>query len=225
MLGSSTRTIRTIIVESEDLYRDFHQAALSRQAGFEVVGTFTSAQEALEAAPALKPEVVVLDIEFDAPNGIQLGRKLRRLLPGLGVVLLSSQHDPNFINSIPSSSLAVDSYTINKSVHNLTTLGRAIQVAAAQLVNLDPQRVEPKEGQEGALMRLTPRQLEILQLIAEGLSNAAIAQRLLLSEKSVENQIGLIYSKLDIDRERTAVHPRVKAVLLYLQQQSASFAS
>jgi DNA-binding NarL/FixJ family response regulator len=76
--------------------------------------------------------------------------------------------------------------------------------------------MRPRPG--GALSRLTPRQQEILALIAQGFSNAAIAEQLTLAEKSVENQINLLYQQLGIDRGRNALHPRVKAVLTYLQE-------
>jgi len=66
--------------------------------------------------------------------------------------------------------------------------------------------------------RLTPRQREILELIAQGYNNAAIAERLVLAEKSIENQINLLYQQLDIDRSLAAIQPRVKAVLIYLEE-------
>src|SRR5579884_4492362 len=89
------------------------------------------------------------------------------------------------------------------------------------LTVLDPQlvagmRTRPKK--QGMLSRLTPRQMDILELIAQGYSNAAIAERLVLAEKSVENQINLLYQQLEIDRSTQAVQPRVKAVLIYLEE-------
>jgi DNA-binding NarL/FixJ family response regulator len=70
----------------------------------------------------------------------------------------------------------------------------------------------------GALGRLTPRQLEILELIAQGHTNAAIAARLVVSEATVEKQTNLLYQRLDLPRGAATVHPRVQAVLLYLRE-------
>ena len=85
-------------------------------------------------------------------------------------------------------------------------------------VVIDPQiasGMRPKE--EGLVSRLTPRQRDIIGLISQGFNNATIASNLVLSEKSVENQINLIYQHLEVRRDEGSVHPRVKAVLTYLQ--------
>ncbi|MDA1188196.1 MAG: LuxR C-terminal-related transcriptional regulator, partial [Chloroflexi bacterium] len=92
--------------------------------------------------------------------------------------------------------------------------------AASGFVVLDPQIVtgmQPKSG--GLVSKLTPRQREVLGLIAQGFTNASIAQQLYLSEKSVENQINAIYHQLEIARDtEVSMQPRVKAVLTYLQE-------
>jgi DNA-binding NarL/FixJ family response regulator len=110
------------------------------------------------------------------------------------------------------------SYLLKKSVSDVAALGRAVEGAAAQLVVLDPQLVAAMHPRpDGQLGRLTTRQKEILGFLAQGFTNAAIAERLVLAEKSVENQINLLYQQLGIDRQDNSLHPRVKATLLYLQ--------
>lgn len=211
--------IKLVLVEDEALYRDLLRIVLSQHPRLEVLGCFADGESALEAIPTLRPDVAILDIELRSGiNGIQLGLLLRRGLPDLGIVLLSNHGDPSFVSSLPVEVLGGWSYLLKKSVSDAGSLGRAIEGAAARLVVLDPQLVtglRPREG--GNLARLTPRQREILGLIAQGFSNASIAQRLVLAEKSVENQINLLYQQLGLDRGRSPLHPRVKAVLLYLQ--------
>jgi len=211
--------IKVVIVEDEGLFRDLLRVALSQHSRIDVVGAFGDARSALAAVPALRPQVAILDIELRGDmNGIQLGLLLRQQLPELGIVLLSNHHDPQFLASVPRAAIAGWSYLLKKSVSDVQALGRAIEGAAAGFVVLDP-LLAGASRQEAAspLANLTPRQRDILALIAQGYTNSAIAERLSLAEKSVENQINLLYQQLGIDREDLSLQPRVKAVLIYLQ--------
>jgi len=107
---------------------------------------------------------------------------------------------------------------LKKSVTDVETLGRAIQSAGAGFVVLDPRLVNTARSSNRILSRLTPRQLDILALVAEGYTNAAIAERLRLAEKSIQNQLNAIYPQLDIDRSNSAIQPRVTAALVYLKE-------
>ncbi|MBI3978401.1 MAG: response regulator transcription factor [Chloroflexi bacterium] len=212
--------IRVALVEDEGLFKDLLSTVLSQRSGLEVVGAFGDGETALQAIPQLQPDVALLDIELGgAMNGIQLGLLLRRQLPALGIVLLSNHGDPQFVASLPEEVLVGWSYLLKRTVGDVEALGRAIEGAAAGFVVLDPHLVAGLRARPGGqLARLTPRQREILALMAGGLGNPAIAQRLGLAEKSVENQINLLYQQLGLDREHATVHPRVKAVLLYLRE-------
>jgi DNA-binding NarL/FixJ family response regulator len=100
-------------------------------------------------------------------------------------------------------------------------LVRAIEAAAAGLVVLDPAILAGTlEARYSRLGRLTPRQMDVLQLMAKGYSNSAIARALVLEEKSVENHINAIFSQLVVSRD-PFIHPRVKAVITYLQDSRA----
>ncbi len=212
--------IEAIIVEDEGLYRDLLRVALSQHPRIEVIGAFPDGESALAAAPKLRPHVAMLDIELrGGMNGVQAGLLLRRELPQLGIVLLSNHQDPQFLSSVPRNAISGWSYLLKKSVSDIQALGRAIEGAAAGFVVLDPLLVARAPARTGScLSRLTPRQRDILALIAQGFTNAAIAERLSLAEKSVENQINLLYQELAIDREDRSLQPRVKAVLIYLQE-------
>lgn len=211
---------KAILVEDEGLYRNLLEVALAQDPRINVVGAFADGESALDAAIDLEPRLALLDIELrGAMNGIELGLQLRRRLPNLGIVLLSNHGDPEFITSLPADVLGGWSYLLKKSVADVASLRRAIEGAMAGFVVLDPQlvdRLRPRGGSER--MRLTPRQRDILALMAQGLTNKAIASRLVLAEKSIENQINLLYQQLGIDREDGTLQPRVKAVLSYLEE-------
>src|SRR5919198_5936755 len=212
--------VRVAVVEDEPLFRGLLEHYLGQHPALEVVGSFADGESALAEVPGCRPDVVTLDIELPGRlDGIQLGLALRRQVPGLGIVVLSNHGDPRFVAALPREVKSGWSYLLKKSVGQLETLSRAVQGAAAGVVMLDPQLVaglHPRAG--GVLARLTPRQREIIGLLAEGLSNAAIAERLVLAEKSVENQLTAIYGELGIDRREDDVHPRVSAVLAYLRE-------
>jgi DNA-binding NarL/FixJ family response regulator len=208
--------LRVVIVEDEALFRDLLRVALAQQPGIEVIAALSDSASALATTLDLRPDVVLLDIELGAPpNGVEVARRLREVQPGLGVVILSNHGAPEFVASLPLGACGW-SYLLKKSVGDLAALRRAIEGAAAGMITLDPQIVEQvSQRQEGRLAALTPRKREILALIAEGRSNAAIAKRLMVTERTVENQISLLYRTLRIARGQD-VHARVRAVLLYL---------
>ena len=211
---------RLLLVEDEPLYRDLLASVLRQQPGLEVVGTFADAESALAHAPPLRPGVALLDIELPgAMDGIALGLRLGELLPDLGVVLLSNHVDPRYVSALPPGAASGWSYLLKQSVGDIDALRRAIDGAAAGHVTVDPVLVTALTPRpKGAVDRLSPRQRELLELLAQGLTNAAIAQRMVLSEKSVENGITRLYEELQIDRDDPTVQPRVRAVLSFLRE-------
>jgi DNA-binding NarL/FixJ family response regulator len=221
-LGIATRRqVKIVIVEDEGLYRDLLRVSLSQNPNLEVIGAYGSSDEALQAVPHLAPQVAILDIDLSGSsmNGIQLGLNLRKQMRDLGIVLLSNHADLQFLASVPQTAIAGWSYLLKRSVSDLDALTRAISGAADGLVVLDPQLVTAMRPRSaGVLGSLTPRQREILGLIAQGYSNAGIADKLVLTERTVEKHINLLYQQLEIDREDSAVQPRVSAVLLYLRE-------
>lgn len=220
-MGSQEGTprLKVLVVEDEPLYREMLSLALSQDAGIQVVAAVGDAESALKAARQWQPDVATLDIEIiGSMNGIELGVKLRGLLPRLGIVVLSNHTDPGFLDAIQRRAYSGWSYLLKKSAYDLNTLRRAVKGAACGYVVVDPQIINSARIARGSpVERLTPRQLEILSLMAQGYTNAAIAEALNITAKSVENQINLIYQQLNIDRTDRSVQPRVTAVLEYLK--------
>ncbi len=218
MQGMAPGKLKVLIVDAAGLYRDLLSIAMSQQPTIEVVGAFADAETALDAAERLAPDVAILDIDPDcAFDDVQVGLLLRERLPNIGIVLLSEHHDPQRVAALLSRDLRGWAYLLKSRTGDLQALCRAVEGAAAGLVVMDSDVLSSaRQSGAGPLSRLTPRQSQILSLIAEGLTNAAIARRLRLSEKTVENQINLLYQQLGTGRSDATVHPRVKAVLTYL---------
>ena len=206
------------IVEDDPLFRDLLRLALTSLPGVEVLADYGDPGQALAEIPALAPDVLLLDIDLGhGRNGIHLGMDLRRALPNVGVLLFSNHRDPEFLGAIPSDQLAGWSYLLKTSVRDVATLERAIRGSAMGFVTLDPRLTAAYRPQQAQEAGLTERQISLLQHIAQGFSNKAIAQRLFLSEKTVENQLGTLYRQLGIDTADTGSHARVQATLLFLR--------
>ena len=206
--------IKVLIAEDEGLFRDMLKICLSSLPNLENLGAVSSGTDAIQAAREQTPDVVLMDIELGSePNGIEAGRLIRRERPDTGIVILSAHKDKEYLGGLSRDEVSGWSYLLKQSVGDAATLGRAIEGSASGLVVLDPDVVnglKPKQGSFTA--RLTPRQLEVLSLMAQGYNNAGIAEQLVLGHKSVENYINAIYQELSIS-EGDQVHPRVTAVL------------
>ena len=211
--------LRVAIVEDDALFRDLLRVALAGNPRFEVVDAAADAETALERLPALRPDVAVLDIDLGTgASGIQLGMLLRERLPEIGIVLLSNHSVPRFLATLPPESMAGWCYLLKKSVSDVAALTRSLEGAAAGLVVLDPHLVAGRRSDQGPLAELTEREREILELIAQGYTNAAIAERLVLSERTVENRLNQLYHELGLVSERREFNTRVRAALMYLAE-------
>lgn len=204
-------------MEDESLYREMLSTALQNFDDIDVLASFADGSSALDGIPALNPDVALLDISLgDGISGIEVGLRLRRSLPNLGIVLLSNHVDVHFLSSVPGESISGWSYLLKKDVADLASLHRAIQGAADGLVVLSPKLLAAgTPGGRTLVGGLTPRQQEVLSLIARGFSNAGIAAELNLARKTVENYINEIYGSLGIDTAGDQIQPRVRAVLMF----------
>ncbi|MBV9356787.1 MAG: response regulator [Chloroflexi bacterium] len=217
-----TRTLRVAIIEDEDLFRDLLSGSLQVEADLEVVGAFGTADTALTAIPALHPDVVLMDVQLGGElDGIHLGLELRRRLRQLGIVVLSNHADVRFLAPLPEADVDGWSYLLKSSVRSRTVLARAIRACAQGEVVLDERLVHRGRIRAGTpVARLRPREQRILGLVAQGLTNAAIGERLVITEKSVEKALSATYERLGLARDNSAHHLRVQAVLAFLRDVS-----
>ncbi len=212
-------TTRLLIVEDEALFRDMLKRTLSLEPGFEVVGVAEDGETGVRLALENKPDVVLMDIELPGQiDGIEAATEIKKKLPDTGIVILSVHADRRYVTSLPLDDSKGWAYLLKQTVPDLSTVIRAIEGSRTGMLVLDPEMLKylrPREG--SALSRLTPRQQEVLQLIAQGYNNASIAEKLTLSEKSVETYINIIYQELSLSNEPD-IHARVRATLLFLQE-------
>ncbi len=209
---------RLIITEDEALFRELLLRTLSSEPGLEVVGTAEDAETAIKLAKELKPDVAIMDIELPGEmDGIEAALLIKRERPKTGIVVLSVHSDHRYVSSLPLGDLGGWAYLLKQSVPDLSTLVRAIHGSKEGMMVLDPavmDRLRPRK--DSSVARLTPRLQEVLRLIAQGFNNSAIAERLVLSERSVEGYVKSIYQELNLSGE-PEIHARVKAALTYLE--------
>jgi DNA-binding NarL/FixJ family response regulator len=175
-----------------------------------------------------QPEVVVTDIRMPptgTDEGLRAAEKLRDEHPDVGVVVLSQFIEPEYALALLEKGAAGRGYLLKERVSDIEQLVNAVQEVARGGSVIDPKVVEAlvtarSRTKESALSQLTPREMEVLELVAQGRNNAGIAAKLFLSERAVEKHINAIFSKLDVSEEPD-VHRRVKAVLLYLAEKGA----
>ncbi|CAN5516776.1 response regulator transcription factor [soil metagenome] len=214
--------LRLLIVEDETLFREMLVMTLEDESGLEIVGQAGDGRTAVRLAVEHQPDVVLMDIELPGEiDGIDAGIEIRKTNPSTGIVLLSSHRDRRFFTSLPADQQSGWSYLLKQSAGDVETVIRAIRGSAAGMVVLDPVLIgEMRPKPDSALSRLTPRQHDVLELIARGYSNAAIADELSLTERSVETYVSVIYQELGVSGERET-HARVKATLMALEESTA----
>ena len=164
--------------------------------------------------------MAILDIQIEGDmNGHELGMQLRRLRPELGIVLLSNFLEFAFVNALRRRRMSGWSYLLKDSVTDVATLQRAVKGTANGEIVLDPRITAHLQARkESCVAELTDREREILGLIAEGYNNRAIAEKVKITVKSVENTINRIFHKMGIESGDGDLQPRVAAVLTYLRE-------
>ncbi len=192
------------------------------RAQIEVVAQAGDYDELLRKARGHKPEVVVTDIRMPPEHtdeGIRAAREIRTELPETGVLVLSQHLEAAYALELLRDGSDGLGYLLKDRVTEGTQFVDAVRRVAAGGSALDPQVVEELLGRrrdDDPLDRLTPREREVLSLMAEGLTNSGIAARLVVTEKAVERHVTAIFSKLLLDAT-PADHRRVLAVLKFLE--------
>jgi DNA-binding NarL/FixJ family response regulator len=220
--------IRIVVAEDSYLIREGMRLLLATQPDLDLVDSVTNLPDLLDTVATRAPHVVITDIRMppgDRDEGIQAAETLARTHPGLGVVVLSHYVEPEWALRLFESAPAGRAYLLKERVGDLSQLRHAIEAVRAGGSVLDPLVVEAlvrarARWAESPLARLTSRETEVLELVASGLSNAAIAGKLTLTERTVEKHITAVMDKLDLDAGDAEIHRRVRAVLVYLSSAS-----
>ena len=198
---------------------------LSIEPGLEVVASCGDLPTLMEAVERERPAVVVTDIRMpptDTDEGIRVAALLRKRHPEIGVVVLSNFAEAAYALALLESGSEGRAYLLKERVHDRVQLVSAIESVAAGGSVLDSKVVEPlvaarARADRSPLGALTPREREVLAEIAQGKSNGAIADALVLTKRAVEKHINSIFLKLDLAFAED-VSKRVKATLLFLAE-------
>jgi DNA-binding NarL/FixJ family response regulator len=218
--------IRVAVAEDNLLVREGLERLLGLQADVEVVASCSDYDSLLEAVATCAPDVVVTDIRMPPDHtdeGIRAARHLRDDHPAVGVVILSQFSDPSYALALLDGGSERRAYLLKDRVDDVDQLIGAVRTVADGGSVVDPKVVEAlvaaRSTADSPLDELTPRETDVLRAMAEGKNNAAIAEALVITERSVEKYVHTILAKLKIAWE-PSIHRRVKAVLLYLGEQS-----
>jgi DNA-binding NarL/FixJ family response regulator len=212
--------MRIIIAEDAAILRD-GLAQLLGLRGHQVttVGDAAALQAAVDEEP---PDVAVIDIRMPPTHtdeGLRAAVELRRRLPAVGVLLFSQYVETRFVDTLLAEGSAGVGYLLKERVVDIDDFNDALDRVAAGGTALDPEVVTQLFGRSrgtDSLAALTPREGEVLSLMAEGRTNAAIAKTFVVTERAVEKHIANIFTKLGLAASDTD-HRRVLAVLRYLQ--------
>jgi DNA-binding NarL/FixJ family response regulator len=216
-----TIPIRILIADDHAMVRQGLSQICNEEDDMEVVGQAADGHDAIRQTALTEPDVVVMDINMPSLDGVQATRRLTESKPELGVIMITmSRQDEYIFEAIKAGARA---YLLKNA--NSDELLHAIRTVAAGEALLNPaiamkmiaefRRLQTTFGETDSLTLLTESELEILRLVAQGLSNKEISEELVLAEKTVRNRLSTIFNKLHVSN-------RVQATLVALRQGLAS---
>ncbi|WP_426507912.1 response regulator transcription factor [Dactylosporangium sp. McL0621] len=216
--------MRVLIAEDQMLLRDGMSRMLTAY-GFEVVATVASGEGLAERLVEVRPDIAVVDVRMPptfTDEGLRAAVAARRAVPGLPVLVLSQYVERLYARELLSGPAGGVGYLLKDRVGEVRQFVEALRQVAAGGTVMDPevvgQLLEVRDEPQG----FTPRELDVLRLMAQGMSNAAIAEGLGITEKSVSNQINVLFAKLGLPPGARQHDRRVVAVLTYLDRTSVN---
>ena len=226
--AGAARPVRVVVADDSGLIREGLGAMLAGREDVELAGTGRDGEELEELIASARPDVVVTDLRMPPSGGregIRIATRLRRSDPEVGVVVLSQYVEPEFAIELMSEGSSGRAYLLKDKLSDAPELVRAIHAVNEGGSVVDPAVVEALiEAQQrkshSPLAALTDREREVLSMMAEGRSNAAIAEMLVLTKRAVEKHVNSIFAKLELT-EAENVSRRVKAALMFLADESA----
>jgi DNA-binding NarL/FixJ family response regulator len=213
--------VRVVLADDSILLRE-GIARILEAAGFEVVGQAGTAEDLLLKVRSYSPDVAVVDIRMPPTHtdeGLHAAREIREKHPGVGVLVLSQYVEPAYAMDLLAESAEGVGYLLKDRISDVDEFASAVRRVAEGGSALDPAIVSQLVGRRRGMDpidSLTPREREVLELMAEGRSNAGIASRLVVTERAVEKHVTSIFGKLRLPAA-PADHRRVLAVRAYLR--------
>lgn len=213
--------VRIVVGEDQPLTRKGVVAVLE-EAGFEVVAVAGDAPDVLRKAAAHKPDVVITDIRMppdQTDDGLRAAQQIRAEQPNVGVLVLSQYLEDRYAIDLVGDRAEGVGYLLKDRVGDLALFVDAVRRVARGGSALDPtvvQRMVGRQREASPIDNLTPREREVLAMMAEGRSNRGIAEALVVTLAAVERHVTSIFAKLDLPPQHED-HRRVRAVLEYLK--------
>jgi DNA-binding NarL/FixJ family response regulator len=215
-------SMRVVLAEDSVLLRE-GIARLLEDAGFEVVGQAGDADDLMLKVRSYSPDVAIVDIRMPPTHtdeGLVAAQQIRAEHPGVSVLILSQYVEPHYALRLLEEHPERVGYLLKERVFDVASLIDALRRLADGETVVDPTivaRLFARKRRAGPLDQLTEREREVLALVAEGLSNRAIAARLFVTERTVEAHVKQIFQKLSLDTGPGS-HRRVLAVVAYLRR-------
>lgn len=218
-------TVRVLVADDSFLIREGIVRVLSGVPDVTVVAACSDLPETLAAIDELTPDVTLTDIRMPptrTDEGLRVADYCRRRHPSMAVVLLSQYVEVSYVRALLTNGTDRRGYLLKERVGDIDDLLGAIRSVQRGGSAIDPKVVESlvtvkSRGGDPGLARLSPREMQVLESMAQGRTNAAVAEELVLTQHAVEKHINSIFSKLGLTGDRQ-MHPRVRASLLYLTQ-------
>ena len=213
--------VRVVVGEDQPIVREGIVHVL-QDSGFEVVGTSENARDLLRITREQRSDVVVTDIQMPPDNtddGLRAALEIRATVPSVGVLVLSQFLEDRYAMDLVADSAEGVGYLLKENISDLRMFTEAVRRVASGGSALDPAvvaRLVGRKRKAGPLDNLTPRERDVLALVAEGRSNAGVAQELVVSVAAVERHVTGIFDKLGL-HQSPEQHRRVLAVLKYLR--------
>jgi DNA-binding NarL/FixJ family response regulator len=213
--------VRVVLAEDSVLLRE-GVARILGEAGFEVVGQAGNAEELMLKVRSYSPDVAIVDIRMPPTHtdeGLRAAQEIREKHPTVGVLVLSQYVEPTYAMELLAESAEGVGYLLKDRVSDVNEFADAVRRVGEGGSALDPTIVSQLVGRrrrDDPIDQLTPREREVLGLMAEGRSNSGIAEQLVVTERAVEKHVTGIFSKLQLPAA-SEDHRRVLAVLAYLR--------
>ena len=220
MAAGGERALRVVLADDDVLLRE-GLASLLERSGFEVVGQAGNGVELLALVRSVRPELAVIDIRMppgQATEGLQAARVIRAELPGTAIIVLSAHVEVDEAMELLAGGERTG-YLLKSRVTDVAAFVETVERIAAGASVVDPSLVSELirvQRRRDPLDALSPREREVLALMAEGASNAGIARQIFVTEGTVEKHVRSILTKLDLPESDTE-HRRVLAVLRFLE--------
>ena len=216
--------ISILIVDDHALLRQGIKKVLDLEPDLQVVGEAADGEEAVKMTLQLKPDIVLLDVNMPKKNGLEVTKELRDLVPQSKIVLLTIHDDENYVIEVVRAGATgyllkdIEPGMLIKAIRSVYAGESFIYptLAKSLFYEASGQGKRPESGRRGSQDSLTMREIEVLQLIGQGLSNQEMAQRMFLSEKTIKNHLTNIFRKINVTDRTQAVIYAIKHKIVRL---------